>query len=132
MDASKLSFTSDAYGYMLTYRGENLGGAGVKERKALHWKHRRDNLRMFAQDARREIALLTDGRGQPRFLQAIERIDARVRLEYLRGELRAERISYGELAELQSLASHIPADDLELREAAGLPEHDDDDESEGS
>ena len=44
------------------------------------------------------------------------------RLEYLRGELRAERISYGELAELQSLAPHIPSDDLELREAAGLPE----------
>ncbi len=44
------------------------------------------------------------------------------RLEYLRGELRGERISYGELAELQDLAAHIPADDLELREAAGLPE----------
>ena len=29
------------------------------------------------------------------------------RLEYLRKELRAERISYGELIELQSLAEHI-------------------------
>lgn len=48
------------------------------------------------------------------------------RLEYLRGELRAERISYGELFELQSLADHIPAGDLELREAAGLPEFEDD------
>lgn len=46
------------------------------------------------------------------------------RLEYLRGELRAERISYGELAELQSLAEHIPAGDVELLEAAGVPEHD--------
>lgn len=44
------------------------------------------------------------------------------RLEYLRGELRAERISYGELAELESLAEHIEPDDVELREAAGLPE----------
>lgn len=44
------------------------------------------------------------------------------RLEYLRGELRAERISYGEISELQSLAEYIPADDVELREAAGLPE----------
>jgi hypothetical protein len=44
------------------------------------------------------------------------------RLEYLRGELRAERISWGELAELQSLAEYIPAEDVELREAAGLPE----------
>lgn len=45
------------------------------------------------------------------------------RLEYLRGELRAERISWGELAELQSLAAFIPAGDVELLEAAGVPEH---------
>jgi hypothetical protein len=40
------------------------------------------------------------------------------RLEYLRGELRAERISYGELAELQALAEHIEPGDVELLEAA--------------
>jgi hypothetical protein len=45
------------------------------------------------------------------------------RLEYLRAELRAERLSWGELAELQSLAPHIAADDVELLEAAGVPEH---------
>ncbi len=46
------------------------------------------------------------------------------RLEHLRGELREERISYGELAELQDLGAQgkIDADDVELREAAGLPE----------
>lgn len=44
------------------------------------------------------------------------------RLEYLRGELRAERISYGELAELQSLVGHINPGDVELLEAAGVPE----------
>lgn len=44
------------------------------------------------------------------------------RLEELRVELRAERISYGELAELQSLAKHIPPGDVELLEAAGVPE----------
>lgn len=43
-------------------------------------------------------------------------------LEYLRRELRAERISYGELQELQSLAEFIDPNDVELREAAGLPE----------
>ena len=36
------------------------------------------------------------------------------RLEYLRGEIRAERISYGELFELQSLAKYIDKDDVEL------------------
>lgn len=49
------------------------------------------------------------------------------RLEYLRGELRAERISYGELAELQSLAAHIEPGDVELLEAAGVPECDESD-----
>ena len=51
----------------------------------------------------------------------------RSRLEYLRGELQAERISYGELSELQSYGERglIPAFDVELREAAGLPEYDD-------
>jgi len=47
---------------------------------------------------------------------------AAVRLEYLRGELRAERISWGELAELQGLADQIDPGDLELLEAAGVPE----------
>jgi hypothetical protein len=44
------------------------------------------------------------------------------RLEYLRGEIKAKRISYGELAELQSLAKHIEPGDVELLEAAGVPE----------
>lgn len=44
------------------------------------------------------------------------------RLEYLRGELRAERISTGELIELQGLAEHIDSGDVELLEAAGVPE----------
>ena len=51
------------------------------------------------------------------------------RLEYLRGELRAERISYGELVELQSLIPHIEPGDVELLEAAGVPEGKDADSS---
>lgn len=51
-----------------------------------------------------------------------ERIAAR-RLEQLRTELRAERISYGELAELFKLHEYIADDDVELREAAGMPEN---------
>lgn len=50
-------------------------------------------------------------------------LDAKARLEYLRTELRAERISTGELIELQSLAPFIAADDVELLEAAGVPEY---------
>lgn len=45
------------------------------------------------------------------------------RLEELRAELRAERISYGELLELQSLAEYINANDVELLGAIGLDEY---------
>lgn len=41
------------------------------------------------------------------------------RLEELRTELRNECISYGELAELQSLGEYIDRDDVELLEALG-------------
>lgn len=44
-----------------------------------------------------------------------ERI-AKRRLEYLRGEIQAERISYGEICELESLADYIAPDDTELRQ----------------
>jgi hypothetical protein len=44
------------------------------------------------------------------------------RLEYLRGEIEAERISYAGLAELQGLAEHIDPGDTTLLEWAGVPE----------
>jgi hypothetical protein len=45
------------------------------------------------------------------------------RLEYLREELREERISLDELHELQSLKDHIEAGDVELLEASGVQEN---------
>lgn len=45
------------------------------------------------------------------------------RLEYLRGEIEAERISYSEIAELQNLKDFIDKDDVLLREWAGIPEN---------
>lgn len=54
--------------------------------------------------------------------QRVKDGQVKARLEYLRGELRAERISYGELAELQSLIKYIDLGDVELLEAAGVPE----------
>jgi hypothetical protein len=44
------------------------------------------------------------------------------RLEYLRSQIRAESISMGEIAELQSLADQIEPGDVELLEWAGVPE----------
>ena len=46
----------------------------------------------------------------------------KARLEYLRGEIKAERISYGEIAELQSLAKYIDKGDVLLLEWAGVKE----------
>lgn len=53
----------------------------------------------------------------------LTKYEARARLAELRTELRAERISYGELVELQGLADFIEPGDVELLEAAGVPEH---------
>ena len=44
------------------------------------------------------------------------------RLEYLRTQLDDECISYSELLELQSLAEYIDPSDIQLLEAAGVPE----------
>ncbi len=55
-------------------------------------------------------------------VEALNRGRAKKRLEYLRAELRAERISYGEIAELQGLVKFIDPSDVELLEAAGVPE----------
>ena len=52
--------------------------------------------------------------------------DIEKRLEYLRGEIRAERISYGEIFELQDLARYIKDDDVELLQWAGVEEDDTD------
>jgi hypothetical protein len=48
--------------------------------------------------------------------------ETKIRLEELRQELREERISYGELAELESLRPYIQPDDIELLGALGEQE----------
>lgn len=45
------------------------------------------------------------------------------RLEYLRGQIKAERISLDEICELQGLAEYIDEGDVELLEPAGVPEY---------
>lgn len=49
-------------------------------------------------------------------------LEVTARLEELRTAIRAERISWGELAELQGLARFIEDGDVELLEWAGVPE----------
>ena len=47
---------------------------------------------------------------------------ARTRLESIRQAILDECVSYGELAELQSLIKHIEPGDMLLQEWAGVPE----------
>ena len=61
-------------------------------------------------------------KAEPDDSQIAALLNKKARLDYLRRELRAERISYDGIAELQSLAAYIPSDDVELLEAAGVPE----------
>lgn len=56
------------------------------------------------------------------YKQQLDEFGKEVRLEYLRGEIRAERVSYEEIAELQSLAEYIQPDDVELLQWAGVEE----------
>lgn len=56
-------------------------------------------------------------------LAVADRKHARKRLAYLRREIKAERISQGEIAELKKLARYIKPDDVLLREWAGIPEN---------
>lgn len=56
--------------------------------------------------------------------ETAKQMTAKARLEYLRGEIRAERISYGEIAELVSLKEHIDPSDVELLQWAGVEEND--------
>lgn len=44
------------------------------------------------------------------------------RLAYLKLQIENENISYGEIAELESLAVHIDKNDMQLLQWAGVPE----------
>lgn len=52
-----------------------------------------------------------------------EKREARKRLEYLREQIEAENISYGEIEELRTLAEYIEPGDFLLLEWAGVPEN---------
>lgn len=55
--------------------------------------------------------------------------DILARLEYLRTQIDAEQISYGEISELESLAEHIAPGDVQLLEWASVPEFPEPEES---
>lgn len=52
----------------------------------------------------------------------LRKMTIKERLEYIRAELRSNRISYSEILELQTLSKYIDNNDVELLEAAGIHE----------
>lgn len=97
---------------------KSIGGEGAVTADKLVWYN--DNAKLtFAQIAdiiEHEFFLSTDG-------QYLFDNEVQKRLEYLRQEIRNERISYGEICELQSLVGHIDRNDLELLMWAGVEEN---------
>lgn len=62
------------------------------------------------------------GQGMRTYDDIKQELELKARLEYLRQQINNESISYSELAELESLAEHIEPGDVQLLEAAGVPE----------
>lgn len=63
------------------------------------------------------------------FVDAYRQGFIETRLEYLRSQIEAEKISTAEIIELQGLADHIDRGDVLLLEWAGVPEFPNDDEN---
>ena len=81
----------------------------------------------FKTDLNRMIEDLKGDKSSPNQLAFYKRVRNKLtkieaRLEELRVEIKAERISMGEIIELQSLAKFIDSDDVELLEWAGVEE----------
>lgn len=62
------------------------------------------------------------------FVDAYREEFYKLRLEYLRTQIEAERISTAEIIELQGLAEHIDRADVLLLQWAGVPEFDEDED----
>jgi hypothetical protein len=70
-----LSFTSDKYGYMISYKGNEIGGASLYGKPKMHWKHAKANIIMFREQAIKTIMDLSKGVGPAYLLQVIETIE---------------------------------------------------------
>lgn len=108
-------------------RGEQSGGVGVSGKPLMNARWygvTADGMSGYTVDF--EAETLAELRSDIRqyHLKARDGYGWRLARRYLRGiraELRAENLSYGSIACLQSLVPYIDAGDFELLEAAGVP-----------
>ena len=75
MNKENFTFTADRYGYMIAYKGKNIGGASVMGKPAMHWKHARQNCKDNCESAKREIESLCNGYGSKHMIDAIAEIN---------------------------------------------------------
>ncbi len=70
-------FTADVdrYGYMIKYKGQNIGGAGVTQRNQMRGSVAESNRKYYRESSNTDIDALLSGRGAKRYLEAIEKID---------------------------------------------------------
>jgi hypothetical protein len=85
----------------------------------------------FKIDLDKNIKELEDDKASPNQVAFLKRVRNKVkkidtRLEELRAEINAERISTAELIELQTLSKFIDSGDIQLLEWAGVEEFDED------
>lgn len=69
------SYECDSYGYMIFYKYQPIGGAGVAERKPQHWQHGRENTEDNRVHAENTIRNILDGNMGKGYQEAIDAID---------------------------------------------------------
>ena len=62
MKRADFTYSADAYGYMIVYKGKEIGGVGTDGRPAKHWRHARADSKMFNENAKQCIRDLLAGK----------------------------------------------------------------------
>lgn len=71
------SYTYNAEGYMIQYKGKNIGGAGIIGKSKSRGKARQADLNMYRGQAENDIAAILTGSGSLHYWDAIEKINAK-------------------------------------------------------
>ncbi len=75
MKIKDFDYIANRYGYMIKYKGKNIGGAGVLGKPKMHCKHAKQNIIDNIEYAKNEIDKLISGSGQERFINVIQTIN---------------------------------------------------------
>lgn len=75
MKREEFSYTCNAEGYLIQYKGKNIGGAGIIGKFSGRGISVRKQQQDYAETANREIQYIVNGNGQARFYKAMKKID---------------------------------------------------------